>query len=181
MGSNGLATFGTGSNSASGPIPDPALPNNGIYAFSMDLDPLSGNQGNIYTKVLDNRYFIIEWYQVQHYPNGNPETFEIVLDFDTNQVTIQYLTVSDPTSAVSGVENSTGTEATQYAYSDPNLIADNVAVTFFPQFGTPPPTGGTGELTGVVSDSEIGNSNPGCNNFRRSILQRCDIYIYNGY
>ena len=157
VGSNGIATFGTGSSSASGPIPNPALPNNGIYAFSMDLDPMNGNQGNIYTKYIDNRFFVIEWYQVQHYPNGNPESFEIVLDFDTNQVTIQYLTVSDPTSAVSGVENSTGTEATQYAYSDPNLIANDVAVTFYPQFGTPPPTGGAGELTGLVSDAESGN------------------------
>jgi PKD repeat protein len=61
--------------------------------------------------------------------------------------------VSDPTGAVSGIENSDGSVATQYAYSDPALIANNAAVTFYPQFGTPPPTGGAGELLGVVTDA----------------------------
>jgi len=156
IGSNGIVTFGSGSSAASGPIPNTTAPNNGIYGFSMDLNPASGSQGNIYTKYLDNRYFVIEWYQVQHYPSGNPETFEIILDFDTNQATIQYLTVSDPSSAVSGVENLTGTEATQYAYGEPTLIADGNAVTFYPHFGTPPPIGGTGELSGVVTDASSG-------------------------
>jgi hypothetical protein len=153
VGSNGIATFGLGDSKWSGPIPDPATPNNGIYAFSMDLNPNNGSQGNIYTQFMDNRYFVIEWYQVQHYPSGNPETFEIILDLDTNQIIIQYQTVSDPTGAVSGIENSDGSVATQYAYSDPALIANNDAVTFYPQFGTPPPTGGAGELLGVVTDA----------------------------
>jgi hypothetical protein len=157
IGSNGIATFGLGDSKWSGPIPDTATPNNGIYAFSTDLNPASGAQGHIYTEYLNNRYFVIEWFQVQHYPSGNPETFEIILDLDTNQVGIQYLDVSNPTDVVSGVENSTGTEATQYAYGDPALIADNMAVTFYPQFGTPPPTGGVGELTGVVSNASTGD------------------------
>ena len=158
IGSNGIADFTLDSNTNkwSGPIPDPATPNNGVYAFSTDLNPASGAQGNIYTKYVDNRYFVIEWYQVQHYPNGNPETFEIILDMVTKFITIQYLTVSDPSAVVSGVENSTGTEATQYAYNDPTLIADNMAVIFFPQFGTPPPTGGVGELSGVVTNADTG-------------------------
>jgi hypothetical protein len=154
VGSIGIATFGLGDSKWSGPIPDPATPNNGIYAFSMDLNPNNGSQGNIYTQFMDNRYFVIEWYQVQHYPSGNPETFEIILDLDTNQIIIQYQTVSDPTGAVSGIENSDGSVATQYAYSDPALIANNAAVTFYPQFGTPPPTGGAGELLGVVTDAD---------------------------
>ena len=154
VGSNGIITFGVGDSKWSGPIPDPATPNNGIYAFSTDLNPANGSQGTIYTQYLDDRYFVIEWYQVQHYPNGNPETFEIILDLDTNQVMIQYLTVSNPVDTVSGVENSSGTEATQYAYSDPTLIADNTAVTFYPQFGTPPPSGGAGELLGLVIDAD---------------------------
>ncbi len=158
VGSNGITEFSLdgSANKWSGPIPDPAAPNNGVYAFSTDLNPANGAQGNIYTKYIDNRYFVIEWYQVQHYPSGNPETFEIILDMVTKYITIQYLTVSDPTDVVSGVENSTGTEATQYAYNDPALLADNMAVTFYPQFGTPPPTGGEGMLSGVVSDADSG-------------------------
>ncbi len=155
--SNGIIVFGTSNSKWSGPIPDPATPNNGIYAFSTDLDPLSGAQGKIYTHYVDDRYFVIEWHQVEHYPSGNPETFEIVLDLDTGKVTIQYLTVSNVADAVSGVENSTGTEATQYAYADPALIDDGMAVDFYPMFSTPPPTGGPGNLHGVVTDAVSGD------------------------
>ncbi len=155
-------TFGTGNSKWSGPIPDPALPNNGIYAFSTDLNPASCAQGTIYTHYIDGRYFVIEFNQVQHYPSGNPETFEIILDLDTGMVRIQFMTVSDATEAVVGVENSTGTEATQYAYADPGMVYDGVAVSFYPAYGTPPPTGGPGDLMGLVSDlvtaNPIGNA-----------------------
>jgi len=155
--SNGLVVFGTSNNKWSGPIPDPATPNNGIYAFSTDLNPASGAQGNIYTHYVDGRYFVIEWYQVQHYPSGDPETFEIVLDLDTNKVTIQYQTISNVADAVAGVENSTGTEATQYAYADSALIAGGAVVDFYPMFGTPPPSGGPGILNGIVTDMDSGD------------------------
>ncbi len=156
VGSNGIVTFGTPDSKWSGPIPDPATPNNGIYAFSTDLNPANGTQGNIFTHYVNNRYFVIEYYQVQHYPNGNPETFEIILDLDTGKVSILFQTVSDPTDVVVGVENADGTEATQYAYGDPTLIADDVAVDFYPNFGTPPPGGGAGELFGTVTDAGSG-------------------------
>jgi len=154
--SNGFVTFGIGETKWSGPLPDPATPNNGIYAFSTDLNPNGGTQGRVYTQILDNRYFVIEWYQVEHYPEGHPETFEIILDFDTNQIVIQFQIVSSTFQVVSGVENSLGTEATQYAYNDPYLLASNKAVIFYPQFGTPPPTGGQGELIGKVTDAYSG-------------------------
>jgi PKD repeat protein len=152
VGSNGIVTFGTGDSKWSGTIPDPATPNNGIYAFSTDLNPALGTQGKIYTAYLEDRYFVIEWYQVQHYPSGDPETFEIILDLDTGKVTIQFLVVNNPTDVVVGVENASGTEATQYAYSDPGLIAAGKAVDFYSIFSTPPPTGGPGELVGNVFD-----------------------------
>jgi len=155
-GSNGILTFGVGSKNWSVPIPDLATPNNGIYAFSTDLNPWGGSQGIIYTKYIDNRYFVIEWYQVEHFPEGEPETFEIILDLDTDVIKIQYLTISDPMDVVAGVENSTGTEATQYAYGDPVLIANNAAVEFYPWFGPPPPSGGAGEMLGTVTDAITG-------------------------
>lgn len=138
--SNGIVVFGTTNSKWSGPIPDPATPNNGIYAFSTDLNPENGSQGTIYTHYLNDRYFVIEWHEVEHYPSGDPETFEIVLDLDTGMIRIQYLTVSNPADAVSGVENATGTEATQYAYAidNPELFADGVSVDFYPAFSTPP-------------------------------------------
>jgi subtilisin family serine protease len=154
LGSNGHVTFGSGADKWSGPIPDPTVPNNGIYAFDTDLNPASCVQGTIYTQYLDNRYFVVEFYQVEHYLDGSPETFEIILDLDTGKVTIQFLTVSDPSDAVVGVENAAGTEATQYAHADPVLIAGGVAVDFFPIFSTPPPTGDPGDLEGTVTDAD---------------------------
>jgi PKD repeat protein len=152
VGSNGIVTFGSSNTKWSGPIPDPATPNNGVYAFSDDLYPGIGS-GKVYWTVVDSRYFVVEWYQVEHYPSGNPETFEIILDFNTGVIKIQYLDVTYPDFAVSGVENSTGTEATQYAYGDPALIADNTAVVFYPTFGTPP---SLATLTGLITDSQSG-------------------------
>ncbi len=152
VGSNGFVTFGMGWNKWSGPIPDPAMPNNGIYGFSMDLNPAGCSQGSIYTDYLDDRHFVIQFDAVEHYPSGDPETFEIILDLQTGLVVIQLLTVSDPTEAVVGVENADGSEATQYAYADPDLIADLVRIEFYPVFGTPPPTG-PGEVQGIVSDA----------------------------
>jgi hypothetical protein len=157
LGSNGHVTFGSGWSKWTGPIPNPALPNNGIYAFSTDLNPASCGQGTIYTDYLDGRYFVIQFDQVEHYPDGYPETFEIILDLDTGKVTIQFMTVSDPSEALVGVENADGTEATQYAYADPVLIADGVAVDFYPAFSTPPPTGDPGELEGIVADAATGD------------------------
>jgi uncharacterized repeat protein (TIGR01451 family) len=93
---------------------------------------------------------------VEHYPSGDPETFQIVLDLYTGKVTIQFQTVSDASEAVVGVENADGSEATQYAYADPVLIADSVAVDFYPMFSTPPPTGDPGELAGAVTDADSG-------------------------
>jgi hypothetical protein len=76
---------------------------------------------------------------------------------ETGKVTIQFLTVSDPSQVVVGVENADGTEATQYAYDDPVLIADDVAVDFYPAFGTPPPTGDLGDIEGIVTDLDTGD------------------------
>ena len=149
IGSNGIATFQSPANKWSGPIPDPATPNNGIYAFSTDLNPAGGAQGNIYHKWINNdTVLVVEWYQVQHYPSGNPETFEILLDMATGIVTIQYQTVSDPTDipGTVGVENATGTEAT--AYND--FPHAGLALAFYPAFGTQPAEQGPGTLEGTV-------------------------------
>ncbi|MBN1954696.1 MAG: S8 family serine peptidase [Anaerolineae bacterium] len=156
IGSNGHITFGSGWSKWSGPIPDPALPNNGIYAFSTDLNPAGCSQGTIYAEFQENRYYVVQFDQVEHYPSGNPETFEIILDYETGDITIQFLTVSEPSEAVAGVENSDGSEATQYAYGDPALITDSVRVDFYPAFGTPPPSGGPGNLQGTVTDDGTG-------------------------
>ncbi len=149
IGSNGILTFGAGNSKWPGPIPDPATPNNGIYAFGTDLNPANGAQGNIYDLQVGN-LLVIEWYQVQHYPSGDPETFEIIIDLDTGAIWIQYLVVSNPTDVFPGVENAAGTEATAY----PGLPQANLALAFYPAYSTSPAEQGVGTLAGTVIDAE---------------------------
>ena len=148
IGSNGIATFQLPANKWPGEIPDPATPNNGIYAFGTDMNPENGTQGNIYHLWVDDTTLVVEWHEVEHYPSGNPETFEIILDTATGLVTIQYLVVSDPTAVFPGVENAAGTEATPY----PGLPAANLALAFYPAFSTPP-WQSSGTMAGTVTDA----------------------------
>ena len=154
---HGILMFEPGFTDFGSSIPDPAKPNNAIYAFSTFLNPRSGlfgGGGHVYTKYVDSRYFVIEWFQVPHWVNRDAETFEIILDLDTNRIKLQYLMVSDATGVVAGVENSTGTEATLYAYDVPGLFTNNTAVEFYPWFSARPPSGGLGELLGMVTDHD---------------------------
>jgi hypothetical protein len=151
VGSNGIATFQLPANSYPLHIPDRATPNNGIYAFALDLNPANCTQGEVFYKAAGNT-FVVEYYRVQHAPSGNPETFEMVLNFDTGLVTMQYLTVSNPASAVVGVENDAGTEATAYG----GAVHSGLALAYFPAFGAPPYEQGTGVLAGQVVVSGTG-------------------------
>ncbi|MBN1137389.1 MAG: S8 family serine peptidase [Anaerolineae bacterium] len=152
IGSNGYVTFGAGSSYSGGnTIPSTFLPNNAIYAFWDDLNPASGAQGTIYTQVVDNHLFVVEFYQVQHYPNGDPETFEIVLDLDSGAILLQYLAVSDTHWTSVGVENSAGTSGIGYSFHDPAVPADGLAVAFYPVTGAHPAEQGLGTLAGTVT------------------------------
>lgn len=157
VGSNGIATFQLPANNYPLRIPDPATPNNGIYAFGMDLNPGGGcSQGELFYKAVGDT-FVVEYYQVQHAPNGDPETFEILLDFATGLVTVQYLTVSSPLGVVAGVENAQGTEATAYG----GTVHGGLAVAYAPAFGAPPYEQGVGALAGRVVVSDTGTPLPG--------------------
>ncbi len=155
---HGILMFDPGFTDMGSSIPDPSKPNNAIYAFSTFLNPGEDFEGGgtVYTKYIDNRYFVIEWHEVKHWVNRAPETFEIILDLFTNRIKLQYLTVGDATGVVAGVENSSGTEATLYAYDQPELFTNNTAVEFYPWFGVPPPSGGAGEMLGTVTDNDTG-------------------------
>ena len=152
IGSNGYITFGAGSSYPGGnAIPSTFLPNNAVYAFWDDLNPAGGSQGTIYTQIVDNHLFVVEYYQVQHYPSGNPETFEIVLDLDSGAILVQYLDVSDTHWTSVGVENSTGTSGIGYSFHDPAVPADGLAVAFYPVTGMHPIEQGPGTLAGTVT------------------------------
>jgi len=158
IGSNGFVTFAsTGASYPGGnTIPSTFPPNNAIYAFWDDLNPASGAQGTIYTDLVDGNLYVIQYEGVEHYPNGDPETFEIVLDLDTGAILLQYLTVSDSSWTSVGIENSDGTAGVSYAFHDPTVPADALAVAFYPVVGAPP-ADAVGQLTGAVTDSDTGD------------------------
>ena len=152
IGSNGFVTFGTGSSYPGGnAIPSTFPPNNALYAFWDDLNPANGSQGKIYTQLVDGHLFVIEFYQVQHWPAGDPETFEIVLDLDTGEVLFQYLEVSDSSWSSVGLENSTGTRGLGYSFHSAAIPTDTLAVAFYPVTGAHPAGQGTGILQGTVT------------------------------
>jgi hypothetical protein len=106
---NGLVSFGQGyprhiQDVPATVIPYEGPPNNAIYAFEDTLNPAGTSQGTIYHKVLENRYLVIEFYQVQHWPSGAPETFEFILDTQSGVILLQYLEISQPDWATVGVE-----------------------------------------------------------------------------
>jgi len=159
IGSNGQVVFGSSSGAGwpgGNTIPSTFLPNNAIYAFWDDLNPASGSQGTVYTQLVDGHLFVIEFYQVQHYPGGNPETFEVLLDLDSGAIVLQYLTVSDARRTSVGLENADGTAGLLYAFHNPALLTDGLALAFYPVQGEHPAEQGTGTLSGTVSVSGSG-------------------------
>ena len=98
---------------------------------------------------------MIEWYQVQHFPQGEPETFEIILDWITNRD-------QDPVPDRQLIHRKLSLgwrirPALKRPYmpmDDPGLVDNNTAVEFYPVFGAPPPSGGSGEMLGTVTDRD---------------------------
>jgi subtilisin family serine protease len=119
-------------------IPAIHAPNNAIYAFWADLNPNNGAQGQVYTKTLTSpTRTVIEWYQVQHWPSGNPETFEIVLNHQTGTIALQYQTVADASLATAGLEDRTGTDGVRISYHQTDVLQAGRAFTMYPVMGRP--------------------------------------------
>lgn len=156
---NGMISFGQGYPRSEQDVPQLVIPfegppNDAIYGFLDVFDPAYGGQGTIYHKVVDGRYLVVEFHQVEHWPSGDPETFEIILDGETGIVKTQYLEVSRPDWATVGVEDASGTDAALYAYHNSVGITESLAVEFYPVFGPPPAdqdaAGVMGTLSGTI-------------------------------
>ncbi len=150
--SNGYVWFGTASYTTAHMIlPFEGRPNTDAMAFGEDLNPESGTQGMIYAKTVGNQ-LVVEWHQVQHWASGFPETFEIILDTATDQVTYQYNTLSWPDFTSVGLENTTGTVGQLYSYRNSAGLAAGRAVQFTPGTGTAVNWGCDHALTITVAD-----------------------------
>ena len=138
IGTNGYASFGQGYwQYALPPIPDPLEPNNAAYGYGQDLLPgAATGQGGVYHRQLTSpSRLVAEWYQVPHYPGGDPVTFEIIF-FDTGEIWFQYLALSGPVTVV-GIENGGGSIALDYG----TALSANLAVHITPSAPAPGPVG----------------------------------------
>jgi hypothetical protein len=114
--SNGFLTF-TGGGS-SGCCTGQALPtsdgiNNLIAGLWEDLDTNGNSTGTMWYDVLGvagSREFVMGFYDVAHFPSGNPTTFEMILHEGSNDIELQYGRLSGDGGTHSvGIENATGT------------------------------------------------------------------------
>jgi len=130
-------------------LPNPAEPNSALYPFWDNLKPYcpipaesspAVCDGWIYT-IQQGDWFAIEYYQYQYnYPDPLVlNTFEILLNLETNEIRYQYLTVPEGAeSATIGLENSNGTNGFHVSYNDVNGAADGTGYKFVP--APPQPT-----------------------------------------
>lgn len=134
--SNGFVFFGaTNYTTAHMFLPFEGRPNNDLMALGEDLNPALGAQGTIYAKAVGNLY-VIEYYQVQHWASGFPETFEVIFDLSTGAITYQYNTVSWPDFTTVGLEDAAGAVGQLYSYRNSANLAAGRAVLFTPATGT---------------------------------------------
>ncbi len=150
--SNGYVWFGTASyTTAHMVLPFEGRPNGDAMAFGEDLNPASGAQGMIYGKAVGSK-FVVEFYQVQHWESGFPETFEMILDTATGEIVYQYQTVSWPDYASVGVEDVAGAVGQFYSYANSADLQAGRAVRFTPASGVAVNWGCDHALTLTVSD-----------------------------
>lgn len=119
--SNGMVSFGTGSNEWNNTaIPNPAAPNNAIYALWDDFNPAAG--GHVYYQAIDiggsNPRFIVQWDHVPQFNQNDSNTFQIVIR-PNGFVNLNYLEISsfDADDATIGMENGPGNQANSLSTS----------------------------------------------------------------
>ena len=118
IGSNGLLTFGVGSNVfGNTPIPSAALPNNALYPLWDDLNPAT--QGSIVYQTLGTAgvdlRFIVQYTNVPQFGGTGSNTFQAVL-FENGDIEYRYLGLDAFAAGdvTVGFENADGTLATSY-------------------------------------------------------------------
>ncbi len=159
--SNGFITFNAGSPNGccTGQLlPNPATPNNLIAFAWEDLDP--GNGGQPTENVIryatvgtsPNQILVMEFFNVDHFSNGNNVTVHTQLYEGSNIIEIHTTTMpGDGGNHTQGVENATGTEATATpGRNSANWTITNDYAAFLPP-APPPPGGGTCFTVGAAT------------------------------
>ncbi len=133
---NGYVAFGEGSGwIPSEAIPSREPPNNFAAAYGTDLNPSTadGSAGVYYVALSDPDRFVVEYYQIPHYPDYDPVTFEIIL-YETGEIWFHYLEVTSEVYVI-GLEDAAGSTGIAH---DTN-VTDGLAVRFAPPTTAPAP------------------------------------------
>ena len=135
VGSNGILTFGSGSTSLSNQnIPDAGTPNDLIAWFWDDMNP--GTSGQVYYQTIGDE-FVIQFNNYNEYGGTGQITAQVRLNKNGN-IMLYYNTITgglDILSATIGIENATGTIATNINYNSA-YVHNGLAV----WIGLPTPT-----------------------------------------
>lgn len=159
------------------PIPNstPDDPNNAVYAAwgNIYFHPFGQSDMAVYTlheTSQGRNWFVIEYHEYENL-FGGVDTFEIILDLDTNDVIVQYLTMTDATFAVAGIEDQTGADGILYVDEGlpaANALHNNLAVWYGvgappaqPAVTIEPPTAAGAGLPGQVVTYTFTVSNTG--------------------
>jgi hypothetical protein len=163
---NGFISFtSTSTTYTNQGIPNSSAPNCLIAPFWDDLNPSTGGTIYYYADAANQR-FIVEWDGVNHYYDSNPETFQIILNYD-GTILYQYETVTTNSGCTVGIENHAGSDGLQIAFNA-DYLHSNMAILFTdnladpwlevtPTSGTVP--GGNSDLLDVIfnaTDLEVG-------------------------
>ncbi len=116
------------------PIPTPGDPDGVIAGWWEDLLPPAG--GSIYYQTLGsapNRYFIVQYTDIQHFGGGNPVTMEFKLFEGSGNVEVHYAAApSDGGTHSAGRENQDGTVGTQFYLGTGSLITPTAVLYTIP-------------------------------------------------
>jgi hypothetical protein len=198
--SNGFLTVlaGQSSGCCTGQvIPTAGDPDGIIAGWWEDLNPSQAGAGLYYETLgsAPNRYLIVQFTNVQHFPNGNPVTFQYKLFEGSNTIEIHYLDApSDGGTHSVGVENETGTLGLLYSRGTTSLTtplavqftpvvreamaSDSATVTLLPDIAVAPAS-----LSGVQPvDAQVTHpltiSNPGGSNLDWSVFEDAGPAIF---
>ena len=134
-----------GAPSGNPPIPNPTIldPNGAIYLAWGNRHRFTGDDVDENTAVYTlhdaaNNRFIIEYYRFQNI-FGGADTFELILDLESNDITVQYQTMTHTNGTVVGIENEIGSDGILYVDQNQpaaNILHSDLAVRF--GVGQPP-------------------------------------------
>jgi len=168
--SNGWVSFTDSGNTDYHPdsIPNPNNPSNLLAPLFWDLNPEYGGKILYYADTANKRT-IIEWYQIPYYSIGVANTFEVILNSNSNTIIFQYNSSAfwNDTAAV-GIQNGDGTVGLSVPSTN---IHDGYALLFYTSYhnislssievpGSYVPVDSTIYPAGVVKNSGIYSEGP---------------------